>query len=461
MRSNPPSVHLKRWRRALAVAGTVATSAAFIAGCGGGGAAQVTPIGLAKVVVVDAYGAPIAGARVAQSTANSVDVTTGADGVALIAAPVGAIGLAISLPSFAEASAQATVNADGVTTVAVALQRTTAPAGGSLVSRGGMQPVQSADGRYLDFEIELVVIGGDANPVEGLAAADFQLLACRPDTVTPAADCLRHAAADHAYLASGGPLAWQVVPGLPAQAHVVGLLIDQSGSIANSDRSNARLYAAKTLISGLAVGEQVVIGAFSDGPGSRLPQQPLTVLGSFADASTAPLYFAQLDALASQSGGQTPLYTTIDTLRTRLVSDPALTVGMPRAIVVFTDGADSYCADAVSCAQRRQQVTDSARADGVRLFTIGLSAEIDVEALSALATSGGGAMLYADKVEQLIPLYGSLSRLMSLAVPTHRLRFRIDAGESGVFASGHTVLARARVNVRGQAVDIPLAIAIP
>ena len=104
---------------------------------------------------------------------------------------------------------------------------------------------------------------------------------------------------------------------------------------------------------------------------------------------------------------------------------------------------------------------DAARADGVRLFTIGLSGNIDVEALSQLATAGGGAMLYADTVEQLIPLYGSLGRLMSLGLPTYRMRFVIDAGQAGVFASGQTVLARARVQVNGRLVDIPLAVSIP
>jgi len=239
------------------------------------------------------------------------------------------------------------------------------------------------------------------------------------------------------------------------------LLFFQNGSIANSDRLNARLFSAKTMISNLAPGDQVVMGAFADGNGARLQQQPLTMVGTVVEKAAAPLFFPRLDALAGQSGGQTPLHASIDAMRAQIVGDASLTPGQPRAIVVFTDGIDSYCSSANRCAQRRQEVINAARADGVRLFTIGLSADIDVESLSHLATASGGAMLYADSVEQLIPLYGSLGRLMSLGLPTYRLRFSIDAGEGGVFAAGQTVLARARVNVLGQTVNIPFAVGIP
>ncbi len=448
-----------RWRGALALA----AATALAAGCGGGGGGGADPIqvGLAKVVIVDAYGAPVPGASVTVTNSTSPAATSGADGVAFVAAVPGAVGLEIAVPTFATSVTQATLDNNAVTTVPVTLQRNTAAAGGALATRSGVQPVRSGDGRTLSFEVELIVVGADAQVVAGLTAADFQLRACQPDPATPAADCLRNAPADHAYQPGGGATGLQTVAGQPVVAHTVGLLIDQSGSVADSDRLNARLYAAKSLISSLAPGDQVTIGAFSDGSAARLPQQPLTVLGTVADAASAPQFFTRLDALVDQSGGQTPLHDAIDAMRIQLVADAVPRPGQPRALVVFTDGSDSYCGPTINCSQRRQQVIDAARADGVRLFTIGLSGAIDVEALSHLATSGGGAMLYADKVEQLMPLYGSLGRLMSLGLPTYRMRFSIDAGASGVFASGQTVLARVSVQVGGQAVEIPLAIGIP
>lgn len=455
MRKPQAKTTSSQWKGLLAMAAT----AGLAAGCGGGGGADPAAVMLsvAKVVVRDAYGAPVAGATVKQMTAASSEITTDAEGVAL----PGPVSLSVAVPTFTPVVTQTTLGLDAVTTVPVTLQRATAAAGGSLSTRSGVAPVRSGDGRTLSFEVELVVVGADAQPVGGLLAADFQLLPCLPDAATPAADCLRNAPADQAYQPNAVATLLQVVAAQPVVAHSVGLLIDQSGSIAGTDRLNARLYAAKTLISNLAAGDQAVIGAFADGAGARLPQQPLTMLGTVADAAAAPQAFGPLDALAGQSGGQTPLYAAMDAMRARLADDAALRPGVPRALAVFTDGADSYCGTAVGCAQRRQQVIDAARADGVRLFTIGLSGNIDVEALSQLATAGGGAMLYADTVEQLIPLYGSLGRLMSLGLPTYRLRFAIDAGRTGVFSAGQTVLARARVQVNGQAVDIPLAVSIP
>jgi len=447
-----------RWQGATAAA----AAAALAVGCGGGGGGQGSEnqVSVARVVVVDAYGAPVSGASITLNASSSPAFTTNAEGVALVVAPPGAATLSISVPSFVPAVAQATLGNEIVTTVPVTLQRITAPAGGSLATRSDFRPVRSDDERRLDFEVELVVVGADAQAAIGLTAADFRLLDCQPDAATPAADCLRNAPADRAYLGSTAAAGLQLVPGQAVRPHTVGLLIDQSGSIASSDRLNARLFSTKTMISNLAPGDQVVMGAFADGNGARLPQQPMTMLGTVVDKAAAPQFFPRLDALAGQSGGQTPLHASIDAMRAQIVGDASLTPGQPRAMVVFTDGVDSYCG-ANGCVQRRQEVINAARADGVRLFTIGFSADIDVESLSHLATASGGAMLYADSVEQLIPLYGSLGRLMSLGLPTYRLRFSIDAGAAGVFAAGQTVLARARVNVLGQTVNIPFAVGIP
>lgn len=441
--------------------------AALVAGCGGGGGgggngdAAAPQVAVSRVVVVDDFGAPVSGAAVSLASASAAHaLTTDGNGVALLASVPGPIEVAIAVPTFAAATVRVNASTDQVTTVAVTLKRLTAPAGGSMASRSGAQALRSADGRTLTFEVELVVVDADAEPVQGLVAGDFQLLNCAPDGTTPAADCLRHAVADHAYQPTADATTLVLVPGQAVAPYAAGLLIDQSGSISRTDPLNARLYAARSLLNGLSAGDQVLIGAFADGAGAALPQQPLTMLGGLVDAASVATSFSGLNGLARQVGGQTPLFTSIDAMRTRIVTDTAVTPDHPRALVVFTDGADTTCGNANDCALQRQRVIDAAVADGVRLFTIGLSGGIDVETLSRLAAEGGGAMLYADSVEQLIPLYGSLGRLMSLSLPTYRLRFTVDAGEGGVFAAGQTVLARARVNARGRAVDIPFAVAV-
>jgi len=169
---------------------------------------------------------------------------------------------------------QTTLGNEGVASIPVTLQRVTEPAGGSLGTRSGVRPLRSDDGRRLSFEVELVVVGANAQCVNGLTAADFRLLDCLPDVATPAADCLRNGSVEHAYVGSAAAAGLQLISGQAVFPHTVGLLIDQSGSIADSDRLNARLYSAKTMISNLAPGDQVVMGAFADGTGARLPQQP-------------------------------------------------------------------------------------------------------------------------------------------------------------------------------------------
>ena len=60
---------------------------------------------------------------------------------------------------------------------------------------------------------------------------------------------------------------------------------------------------------------------------------------------------------------------------------------------------------------------------GLRFFTIGLSTGIDFEAMAELANQTGGAFLFAENAEQLIPLYGTVGDLLSLSLPTYRLTF--------------------------------------
>ena len=59
--------------------------------------------------------------------------------------------------------------------------------------------------------------------------------------------------------------------------------------------------------------------------------------------------------------------------------------GLRKAIVIFTDGEDSECADIDNCRAKRGRVIDRANAADISLFTIGLSSQVDFEALGELA----------------------------------------------------------------------------
>ena len=140
---------------------------------------------------------------------------------------------------------------------------------------------------------------------------------------------------------------------LTATPFASALLLDQSGSINQSDPTGARLFSTKAFLGGLGDQDRVVLAAFAAGPDARIPNPPLTVFAPFRDAATAPAYFSTLDSLSSLVGGNSPLYDSLDSLQQQLASDTTLPVGLPKAVVVFTDGADTRCGDAQACRTRR------------------------------------------------------------------------------------------------------------
>lgn len=441
---------------------------ALLSACGGGGGGDSTAappaptsIALARITVADAFGAPVAGATVRWAAdGRTASLTTDARGQAVAAAAAGAVDLTIAREAFEDARVQVQVVPGQPVEVPVTLARKAAAAGGAWASAGGAVPAVGNGGRTLGFEIELVVIGADANAVGGLSAADFTLLACTPLAATPAADCLRHGGADHGYAAAPALAAEALAPAAPTP-QATALLVDQSGSIATSDPTDARLNAAKTWLAGLGAGDQVLLGAFAGGSGTVLPSSPLTVYPGLAQAANAASFHGTLDALAQQVGGLTALYASVDAMRGALDATAGLAPGAERSIVVFTDGADTLCTSADDCTAQRTRTAEAARAGGTRLFTIGLGEAVDVETLSALAFGSGGAALHAGRVEQLIPLYASLPRLLRRGLVSYRVRFEADAGADGVFASGQVLLARARAVVGGAEVVIPFAVRVP
>jgi hypothetical protein len=128
--------------------------------------------------------------------------------------------------------------------------------------------------------------------------------------------------------------------------------------------------------------------------------------------------------------------------------------------VLRADVTDTGCADVTACQVRRQLSIDAANANNVRLFTVGLSTGVDVAALGELASQTQGAFLYADTAEQLLPLYGSVGKLLSLGLPTYRLQWTVQAG-SAAFQSGSTLLGRVQVTSGASKFDIPFVVGIP
>ena len=114
-------------------------------------------------------------------------------------------------------------------------------------------------------------------------------------------------------------------------------------------------------------------------------------------------------------------------------------------------------------AQRRQQSIEAAKTAGVRVFTIGLTRGVNFEALGELANGTGGAFLFAENAEQLIPLYGSVGKLLSLGLPTYRLSWTVNVSpdSSGALASGNALLGRVDVTTDTGTFEVPIIVGIP
>jgi hypothetical protein len=323
-------------------------------------------------------------------------------------------------------------------------------------------PAVADNAQQLTFETELVVVDGDSRPIENLSSASFVLRACTPDPANERADCVQGADADVAYTpATSAPAALELIAGSAATPYAAALLLDQSGSIAQHDATGARLFSAKAFLGTLGAQDQALLAAFAGDPGASIPTTPLTVYGPFRGPASGSSYFPTLDSLVPLVGGHTPLYASLDTLRQQVVGDASLPAGLARAVVLFTDGGDTTCGSAQACRTRRQESIRGASDSGVRLFTIGLSSGVDVVALGELANQTGGAFLYADTPEQLLPLYGSVGKLLSLSLPTYRLRWTVRAASPGAFRSGDTLLGRVQVSSGTRSFDLPFVVGIP
>jgi len=295
------------------------------------------------------------------------------------------------------------------------------------------------------------------------------LNACVEDTNTARADCVikQDIAFDSAYSSTTATAQLAVVvPGGAAQPYAAGLLLDQSRSISGSDPTGARLFSAKAFLDGLGGGDHALLAAFAkdDTTAAEIPTQPLTVYPPFRDATTAddaPSYYDTLDSLADLVGGGTPLYESLDLLRDEVLNDATLPAGIAKAIVLFTDGEDTFCGGPNTCRTRRN--TSIQNAGGLRFFTIGLSTAIDFEAMADLANKSGGAFLFANSAEQLIPLYGTVGELLSLSLPTYRLTFSVDADDPNAFVNAIALRGRVTVDAGtgSGTFEVPFIVGVP
>jgi PKD repeat protein len=435
--------------------------------------------GSVAVNVKDANGLSIPGATVVVSVGGQSrsGPVTDASGNSLVAdVPVGTGTVSVTRETFLPKSQSVTVTADQVSNVALVLERITKAVGGVLTTS---QPLANlVSGSELEFAIQVVVVDEFSNAVDGLTASAFTLNACVPDPNTTAADCVVGAAGeasfDSAYTVLGpgsspGFLpSFERVPGtIDPEPYAATLMFDQSRTIIQNDPTDARLFSAKEFLKNLGAGDSVALAAFatniqtSNGT-ALIPVIPVTIYppANPAFTSDGTSLFPTLDSLANLEGGGTPLYEAI--CQVMDFSKAKAPVGPRQAAVVFTDGKNEPGTNVPNC-PKIEDVLDkraSMAEPKVDIFTVGLSGDVDGEALARLASEGGGTFLFAEDTTQLITIYGSLGSLLSGRLTTYRLTYRIKSSAVDAFQTDRRVLGSLTVDTGAAIVNLPFIVRI-
>jgi Ca-activated chloride channel homolog len=234
-----------------------------------------------------------------------------------------------------------------------------------------------------------------------------------------------------AILAAGAAFARPAITTtVPVHDAAIVLCIDTSGSMASSDisptRADASRQAALTFINGVPDGTRIGLVAFS---AAAFPLGPLT-----ADRDEAR---AALGRLPDPNGG-TAIGDALD------VAAKLLPPGGRRAIVLVTDGVNNAGNDPL-------EVAAAIGAQGISIFTVGIgtngsgliipgtntNAELDEEALGAIAQSGHGTYARVGDAGALTARLGSLARM------TINERRRVDFTTQCTLAAGMLAFAAA------------------
>lgn len=202
-----------------------------------------------------------------------------------------------------------------------------------------------------------------------------------------------------------------------------GMLIDQSGSISTTDPNNARIQASKIFLSALGSGDNVSLAAFSTN------LSPVPQIYGYGFTSVGSSYYNQLDALANNNSGGTPLYKAIYNL-IGYTSNQGTNPN--KAVVVFTDGEDTdggYSIDDIS---------SLSVSTGVKVFTVGLSSSVNTTVLGEIAARTGGAFMWASDAKQLVSIYGNLGNILHGSAFIYRISWNLFVTGGAAFPGSLT-----------------------
>ena len=279
-----------------------------------------SPVGTGTVAlrISDLFGSPVEGAAVRVQSANgTASQASDSDGAAVFTGlPSGSVFVSITEDGFENVEGmQVAVLANGTMEPRVTLQPAALPS----VSAVRVNYLLGEGGPAIDFQVDVHAVDAAGTPLS-LVSTDFTV-------------------ADFDGSSGSGRIAFQplgVVPmgGADRGPYSATMLLDQSGSIDDTDPADSRIQAAKLFMSVLDGGDQALLAAFASG-NSALGGDVVTFGSGFTTDGRS--YFGTLDRLADTVGGGTPLYRAAVTL-IHHTADNAPTPN--RAVVVFTDGQE-------------------------------------------------------------------------------------------------------------------------
>ncbi len=235
-----------------------------------------------------------------------------------------------------------------------------------------------------------------------------------------------------------------------AGAYSAAFLMDQSGSITDTDPQDARIAAAKIFMKNLGQGDEVALLAFSS---SYATDVESWVDNSGDEFTTMPDAFdGSLDTLGTSEGGETPLYDAIIKAVDYTVMHANNT---NRVVIVFTDGEDNDSSNLLDDA------VNAANNNSVKLHTVALSSGVDLTVLTRLALETGGFLSKADDANRLISYYGALGSYLSGAGMYYRTAWRLNLTGSNTtwtLRPGVSVLWDIAIDAPGGVIKLPFRI---
>ncbi len=217
------------------------------------------------------------------------------------------------------------------------------------------------------------------------------------------------------------------------------LLLDQTGSIRQTDPLNLRLIAAKLFLDAtklLPSADEVQLSTFQD---SLHDGTYLHSYGPFTHNTSA--FEDTVETLALKVGGGTPLY---DAMYNETDSLALMGHNTNRALVVFTDGEDNESYMYYPGASLWDAITHAVNSN-VKIFAIALKTGLDTALISA-AMNTGGSVMHTNDSRQMVSYFAGLSNVIRGGVQYYHSQWHVSLPNSYTL-HGQTVSSSLKIKL--------------